>query len=317
MHMRAKFQWRIGKRSLELGGRTLIMGVVNVTPDSFSDGGQYLDPEAAVEHGLRLLGEGADLIDVGGESTRPGARVQAGAATNAQAANLPPRQMRGSPNIRTFVPEQEELRRILPVVSELKRRRPDAVVSIDTYKAEVARRAVEAGAEIVNDVSGFQWDPEMAPAVARLDCGAILMHVRGRPEEWRKLAPVSDLPELVSRELAERARQAVEAGVERQRIVLDPGLGFGKNYEENYPLLARLEEIGRLGFPLLVGASRKSFVGRAMARGGAMPAPAERLSGSLAAAVIAVLKGAHIIRAHDVKATVEAVAVADAILASG
>lgn len=305
--MRSTFQWRIGKRSLELGGRTLVMGVVNVTPDSFSDGGQYLDPKAAVEHGLRLLAEGADLIDVGGESTRPGARVQAASDPGAEKA----------PNIRTFVPEQEELRRILPVVSELKRRRPDAVVSIDTYKAEVARQAVEAGAEIVNDVSGFQWDPEMAPTVARLNCGAILMHVRGRPEEWRKLAPVSDLPELVSRELAERARQAVAAGVSRERIVLDPGLGFGKNYEENYPLLARLEELGGLGFPLLAGASRKSFVGRAMARGGAMPAPAERLSGSLAAAVIAVLKGAHIIRAHDVKATVEAVAVADAIIASG
>ena len=302
--MRAKFQWQIGKRSLELGRRTLVMGVVNITPDSFSDGGQYLEPEAAVEHGLRLLDEGADLIDVGGESTRPGARVQAAREPG----------VASTPNIRTFVPEQEELGRILPVIKELKRRRPDAVISIDTYKAGVARRAVEAGAEIANDVSGFQWDPEMASTVARLDCGAILMHTRGRPEEWRKLAPVSDLPALVSRELAERARQAVEAGVGRERIVLDPGLGFGKNYEENYPLLARLEELGQLGFPLLVGASRKSFVGRAMARGGAMPAPAERLSGSLAAAVIAVLKGAHIVRAHDVKATVEAVALADAIM---
>ncbi len=302
--MRPKFQWQIGKRSLELGGRTLVMGVVNVTPDSFSDGGQCLDPEAAVEHGLRLLEEGADLIDVGGESTRPGARVQPAPEPGAAP----------TPNIRTFVPEQEELRRILPVITELQRRRPDAVISIDTYKAGVARRAVEAGAEIVNDVSGLQWDPEMASAVARLDCGAILMHTRGRPEEWRELAPVSDLPALVSRELAERARQAMEAGVGRERIVLDPGLGFGKNYEANYPLLARLEELGRLGFPLLVGASRKSFVGRAMARGGAMPAPAERLSGSLAAAVIAVLNGAHIVRAHDVKATVEAVAVADAIV---
>ncbi len=305
--MRPQFQWQIGKRSLALGERTLVLGVVNVTPDSFSDGGQYLEPEAAVEHGLRLLDEGADLIDVGGESTRPGARVQAAPEPRAASA----------PNIRTFVPEQEELRRIIPVITGLKRRLPDAVISVDTYKAGVARRAVEAGAEIVNDVSGFQWDLEMASTVARLGCGAILMHVRSRPEEWPKLAPVSDLPALVSRELAERARQAVEAGVCRERIALDPGLGFGKNYEENYPLLARLEELGRLGFPLLVGASRKSFIGRAMARGGAMPAPAERLSGSLAAAVIAVLHGAHIVRAHDVKATVEAVAVADAIVAAG
>ena len=295
--MRPRFAWKIGARSLALGDRTLVMGVVNVTPDSFSDGGRYLDASAAVAHGLQMLEEGADILDVGGESTRPGAQIAP-----------------QGPNVRTFVSEEEELQRVIPVIRELKQRRPDAVISADTYKAAVARAAVEAGAEIVNDVSGFCWDPAMAATVEQLGCGAVLMHVRGRPEEWRSLPPVDDMVALVSRELGERAQAAMDAGVARERIVLDPGFGFGKNYEENYPLLRRFEEFHRLGFPLLAGPSRKSFIGRAIARGGAMPAPEQRLAGSLAAAAIAIMKGSHIVRVHDVKETVEAAAVADAIL---
>lgn len=295
---------RIGGRLFQ-GTGPFFMGVVNVTPDSFSDGGLYFEPGAAVEHALRLLEEGADIVDVGGESTRPGAKTQ---PTEART--------RGE-NVRTFVSEDEELRRVLPVIRELKRRRPEAIVSIDTYKSTVARAAAAAGAEIVNDISGLRWDPQMAATVAELGCGAVLMHTRGRPEQWRSLPPVDDMVALVSRELGESAEMALRAGVGRERVVLDPGFGFGKNYEENHPLLARFEEFQRLGFPLLAGVSRKSFVGKLMARGGAVPAPDKRLSGSVAAAVICILKGAHIIRAHDVKATVEAAALADVAAIGG
>jgi dihydropteroate synthase len=304
--MRPHFPWRIGSRTLQLGRRTLVMGVLNVTPDSFSDGGLYFDPRRAVEHGLRLLDEGAAILDIGGESTRPGARV---AARTAAA-----RGSRRQPNIRTFVPAEEEMRRILPVISKLKRVRPRAVISVDTYKAAVARAAVEAGAEIVNDISGLRWDPEMAPTLAQLKCGAVLMHVRGRPEEWRRLPAVDDMVGLVRRELGDWARAAVSAGVARDRVVLDPGFGFGKNYEENYPLLARFEEFHRLGFPLLAGPSRKSFVGRALRRGKQDAASEARLFGSVAAAVVCIMKGAHIVRVHDVRATVEAAAMCDAVM---
>jgi dihydropteroate synthase len=292
--MRPRFQWQIGSRSLALGERTLIMGVVNVTPDSFSDGGLYLDPARAVEHGLQLLDDGADIIDIGGESTRPGARTM--------------------PEAGAGVTVQEELGRVLPVVKELKRQRGDAIVSIDTYKASVARAVVEAGAEIVNDVSGFRWDAAMASTVAELGCGAVLMHMRGRPEEWRALPPVEDIVGLVKRELRDWAGDAVRAGVARQRLVLDPGFGFGKNFEQNYPLLARFAEFHELGFPLLAGTSRKSFIAKTVARGSARAHPQERLYGTLASETIAVLQGAHILRTHDVKAAVEAAAVADAVL---
>jgi dihydropteroate synthase len=304
--MRPLFTWRIGSRTLPLGRHTLVMGVLNVTPDSFFDGGLYRDPRRAVEHGLRLLDEGAAILDIGGESTRPGARVDAKAAAA--------RASRRQPKARMPVPAEEEMRRILPVISELKRMRPRAVISVDTYKAVVARAAVEAGAEIVNDISGFRWDAEMAPTLAKLKCGAVLMHVRGRPEEWRRLPAVDDMVDLVRRELGDWARAAVAAGVARDRLVLDPGFGFGKNYQENYPLLARFEELHRLGFPLLAGPSRKSFVGRALRRGKQDAAPEARLFGSVAAAVVCIMKGAHIVRVHDVKATVETAAMCDAAL---
>lgn len=286
--MRAVFQWSLGARTLELGKRTLIMGIVNVTPDSFSDGGLYLDSEKAIDHALRLLDEGADIIDVGGESTRPGAKIALSA--------------------------EEELKRVLPVITALKKRRRDAVISIDTYKARVAREAAAAGAEIVNDVSGLRWDSQMAKTIAEIKCGAILMHMRGRPEEWRTLPPPGDIVLLVKRELRAWVEAAVLAGVRRERIALDPGLGFGKNFEQNYPLLARFQELQSLGFPLVAGTSRKSFLGRMLAKDGKDAAVADRLFGNLAAQTALILKGAHILRTHDVKAAVEGARVADAIL---
>jgi dihydropteroate synthase len=307
--MRSVFQWSLGARSLELGKRTLIMGVVNVTPDSFSDAGQFLDRDQAIAHAQRLLEEGADIIDVGGESTRPGARVSPNPPQPVEETQ-PAKLATGAP----AVSAEDELRRVLPVIAELKKKVPAALLSVDTYKASVARAAVGSGAEIVNDVSGFRWDKQMAKTVADLKCGAVLMHMRGRPEEWRTLPPPGDIVLLVKRELKDWAEKAVLAGVRRERIVLDPGLGFGKSFEENYPLISRFSELQSAGFPLLAGTSRKSFIGRTLARDGKDAPPEARLYGTLATQVALILKGAHIIRTHDVKAAVDAARVADAIL---
>jgi len=306
--MRSVFQWNLGSRALELGKRTLIMGIVNVTPDSFSDGGQFLDRDQAVAHAERLLDEGADIIDIGGESTRPGARVDAGIPT------AEPKKGVATKEHATPVNAEEELRRVLPVIAELKKSHPSAVLSVDTYKADVARSAVGAGAEIVNDVSGFRWDARMAKTVAELKCGAVLMHMRGRPEEWRSLPPPGDIVLLVKRELKEWAEKAVLAGVRRERIVIDPGFGFGKSFDENYPLLGRFSELQAAGFPLLAGTSRKSFIGRTLGREGKDPPPEDRVYGTLATQTALILKGAHIVRTHDVKAAVDAARVADKIL---
>lgn len=289
--MRPVFEWQIGSRFLQLGKRTLIMGVVNVTPDSFSDGGLHSDREKAVQHALQMLQDGADIIDVGGESTRPGAKISG----TAPAA----------------VSEKEELDRVIPVITGIKQRNPKAAISVDTYKSGVARVAVKAGAEIVNDVSGFLWDPQMAKTLAELKCGAVLMHVRGRPHEWRSLTAVPDIVFLVRRELRDRTEAAVLAGMKREQMVIDPGFGFGKNHEENYPLLRRFEEFHQLRFPLLAGLSRKSFIGRALARDGKDAAIADRLFGTLAAETAIILKGAHIIRTHEVRACADAVRIAD------
>jgi dihydropteroate synthase len=310
--MRAVFQWQLGSRVLALGKRTLIMGVLNVTPDSFSDGGQHFDRDRAVEHALRLLNEGADIVDVGGESTRPGAKVSGAAAESTGASSS----ASTVPGPQAAVTEQKELDRIIPVIQALKQRRPEALISVDTYKANVARAAVSAGAEIVNDVSGFRWDAAMAKTVAGMKCGAVLMHMRARPEEWCTLPPIGDPVVLVKRELKQWAEAAVLAGVKRDRIVLDPGFGFGKKFDENYPLIARFDELQILGFPLLVGTSRKSFIGRTLARDGKDAPAEERLYGTLATQTALILKGAHIVRTHDVRAGVEAARMADAILAA-
>ena len=302
--MRPVFEWNIGSRSVLLGKRTWIMGVVNVTPDSFSDGGQHLDPERAIAHTLQLVDDGADIIDVGGESTRPGAKV------STAGTGEPP----GKKSDKQPVTEQEELSRVLPVITSLKQKRPELVVSIDTYKANVARAAFEAGAEVVNDVSGFRWDPQMIKTLASLKCGAVLMHMRGRPEEWHKLAPVSDVVMLVKRELREWVDFAVTKGIKRERIALDPGFGFGKSFQENYPLLKRFEVFHELRYPLLAGVSRKSFIGRALARDGEDRGIDQRLLGTIASETALILKGAHIIRTHDVRASADAVKIADIVV---
>jgi len=288
---RPLYKWRLRTRSLELGARTLVMGILNVTPDSFSDGGKFLSRDHAVAHALTMLDDDADLIDIGGESTRP-----------------------GTPVVETGIPAAEELRRIMPVIEDVLRERPDAVLSVDTYKAEVARAAVGAGCEIVNDVSALRWDEEMAPAVAELGCGVVLMHTRGRPQEWRDLPPSDDIVAEVKAELRQYAGNALSRGIARERIVLDVGFGFGKKFDQNYPLLAGLDQLHALGFPLLAGTSRKSFIGRTLARDGKDAAPNERLYGSIAAVTASVLKGAHIVRVHDVRAAVEAVKIADEVL---
>lgn len=322
--MRPIFQWNLGTRTLELGKRTRIMGIVNVTPDSFSDGGTHFDRDQALAHAGRLLEAGADILDIGGESTRPGVKVEIPATeveSGAEAAECRMADAKAggakktsAASAKPAVTVEEELKRVIPIVREIRKKHPQAIVSVDTYKSAVARAAVEAGAEIVNDVSGFRWDPQMARTIAQLKCGAILLHMRGRPEEWRTLPPPGDIVLVVKRELKEWAEKAVLAGGRRERMVLDPGFGFGKNFEENYPLLARFSELQAAGFPLLAGVSRKSFIGRMLARDG-QDAPVEaRVVGTLATEVVLILKGAHIIRTHDVKAAVEAARVADAIL---
>jgi dihydropteroate synthase len=273
------------------------MGVLNVTPDSFSDGGAFFNTETAIAHALSMLDEGADIIDLGGESTRPGADP---------------------------ITAQQEQDRVLPVLEAILRERPAAVLSIDTYKAATAQVALAAGAEIINDVSGFEWDLELPRVCAEQNCGIILMHTRGRPSEWRTqphLAQEEVVP-LVKSGLAQSLQTALAAGVARGRIVLDPGYGFGKAYDNNYPLLAHLDEILSLGQPLLAGVSRKSFLARTLATtlGGSdrtsQPASNQRGSATLAATTAAILNGASIVRVHDVRPAREAAAIADAILAT-
>jgi dihydropteroate synthase len=290
--MRPVFTWSLGRRSLELGKRTVVMGILNVTPDSFSDGGLHSAPGEAVAHAMRLFEEGAAIVDIGGESTRPGAK----AAMDKPAVN-----------------PEEEMRRVLPVIVALKESRPEAIISVDTYKSKVALAAVEAGADIINDVSGLQWDPKMGKTLAGLDCGVVVMHARGKPDEWASLSKVPDMVMLVKRELRERAEAAITSKIRRNRIVLDPGFGFGKRFEENYPLLRRFHEFHELYFPLMAGVSRKSWIGRALSSNGTDAAISERLFGTLGAEVALALKGAHIIRTHDVKSCVEALRLADVV----
>jgi len=293
--IRPHFDWRLRTRTLALGPRTLIMGILNATPDSFSDGGRFLDPSDAVTHALQMLDDGADILDLGGESTRPNA---------------------------TPITPQEEQSRELPILREILAARPDAIVSIDTYHAETARIAIEAGAEIVNDVSGFMWDDAMPATCASLNCGVVLMHTRGRPQQWRTLpalAPTEVVP-LVLRELAERAQAALAAGIRRDAIVLDPGFGFGKMLDENFPLLAHLDALHSLGFPLLAGLSRKSFLRNSLAtKSGAPHLDSEMwdsaTTATIAANTAAILAGAHILRVHDVRPARDAADLDDRVLA--
>ena len=258
------FHWR----ELNPDGRVLIMGILNVTPDSFSDGGRFLSPDAAVERALAMEKEGADIIDVGGESARPGADP---------------------------VPVEEELRRVLPVLERL-RGKLRIPISIDTTKAEVAEAALRAGASIVNDISALRFDPAMAPLVAKFGAGLVLMHMLGTPKTMQQAPYYEDVVTEVRDFLAERAQYAQSQGIPREAIAVDPGIGFGKTVEHNLELLRRLPELVELGFPVLVGPSRKSFIGAILGLG-----VEERLEGTLAACAVAVVRGADILRVHDVK----------------
>ena len=295
MHRRAHFVWKLRTRSLALGSATRVVGILNVTPDSFSDGGLFRSVDEAVEAALKMFDEGAAIVDVGGESTRPGASGT--------------------------ISMQQEIDRVLPVIEGIRRARPDALLSIDSYHAVTARAAIEAGAEIVNDVSGLLWDDAMAATCASLECGVILMHARGRPVEWKslpRLAPKEVVP-LVKRELAERRDAALAAGIAHERIVLDPGFGFGKMHDANYPLLRGIPEIAAIGQPVLAGVSRKSFLGHTLAPlygAGAAPVAA-REHATLAACTIAILMGASLIRVHQVRPALEAALIADSVLAAG
>ena len=280
----AAHEWNIGRRSLTYGARTLVMGVLNVTPDSFSDGGQFLAVDQALEHARQMIEEGVDIMDVGGESTRPGSE---------------------------FVSAAEELDRVMPVIEALARRTP-VPISIDTTKAEVAREALKAGAEIVNDISALRFEPAIADEVARARAGLVLMHSRGTPKTMQKLAPVDDIVTEVIVDLRHSVARAEEAGIARENISIDPGIGFGKTVNQNLELIAKLDHLARAfpNFPLMIGTSRKYFIGKLL---GGVPA-AQRLHGTLASVVLAVMNGAHIVRVHDVKPAVEALKVADAII---
>ena len=275
--MRKLFYWKLKNREITLGERTAIMAVLNVTPDSFSDGGRYSEPDRAFARAIELEEQGADIIDIGAESTRPGsARITAA----------------------------EEMQRLMPVLKRL-RDRLGIPISVDTYKAEVAERAIELGAEIINDPSGLTFEPMLARTVSNNDVGLVINHMRGRPETWAKLAPMPDPVGTVARDLEASISRARHVGLDKSRIVVDPGLGFGKRKEQNLVLIDRLAELSRLEIPILVGASRKHFL-KKESEGGTKFATA-------AAVTASILAGAHIVRVHDVREMRAAAEIADEI----
>jgi dihydropteroate synthase len=275
---RRPFVWKLKNREIKFGERTLLMGVLNVTPDSFSDGEKYMDPDRAFARAVELEEQGAEVIDVGAESTKPGsARISAA----------------------------EEIRRLIPVLKRL-RGKLTVPISVDTYKAEVAELAIEHGAEIINDPTGLTFDPQLAKTVVQHDAGLILNHMRGRPETWAKLPPLRDLMGTIGRELEATVNRARHAGVDRARIVIDPGIGFGKRKEQNSEILAHLGQLARLDLPVMAGPSRKSFLAQQTE---------EQTRFATAAAVTAcVLAGVHMVRVHDVVEMRSVVQVADEIL---
>ena len=278
---RKRFDWKLRSLTLQLGERTLIMGILNVTPDSFSDGGRWDDPDQALDQALALEEAGADIIDVGAESTRPGS---------------------------SRVPEGEELRRLVPVLKKL-RDKLQVPVSVDTYKSAVALKALEYGVEIINDPSGMTFDPNLARVIVQTNAGFILNHMRGTPEVWPRMGPMADMMATIGRELDAAANRARSAGVLKERIVLDPGLGFGKRKEQNAEILAKLGTFTALDTPILVGVSRKHFLRKT---------DEDATEFATAAAVTAaILNGAHMVRVHDVKAMRPVVETADAIVHAG
>jgi len=286
MISRRKFRLMLQSGRLLLGERTLVMGVLNVTPDSFSDGGNFLQPESAIEHAFAIERAGADLLDIGGESTRPGS-VETSAS--------------------------EELDRILPVLEGL-RGRLKIPISVDTRRTSVAELAIRAGAKLVNDVSGLRSDPRIAEVAARHRVPLILMHMRGEPRTMQAAGFARDVMKDVNRGLRESVRVARKAGVGKSQIILDPGIGFGKSFAQNYELLQKFSRLAKLGYPLLVGTSRKGFLGATLARDGKPASPEERIWGTAATVTASILNGAHIVRVHDVAEMVQVARVADCLL---
>jgi dihydropteroate synthase len=267
--------------SLDFSKKTFVMGILNVTPDSFSDGGLYLDTQAAIEQTLRMVNDGADIIDIGGESTRPGSDP---------------------------VPISEELNRTIPVI-EILAKKVRVPISIDTYKAEVAKRALDAGASMVNDISGLRFDPEMKKVVSAYQVPVVIMHIRGNPKDMQKNPVYASLiPEIIEF-LKESIAIAADAGIAQETIIIDPGIGFGKTFAHNLEIIHNLHMFSKLGRPLLVGLSRKAFIGKILGDA----SPEERLEGTAAAAAISIFNGANIIRVHDVKEMVRVARVADAV----
>jgi dihydropteroate synthase len=286
MKVRRKFRLKLRSKTLTLGERTLVMGVLNVTPDSFSDGGKYDQPEAAIERALAMEQEGADVLDIGGESTRPGSEETSAA---------------------------EELDRILPVLEGL-RGRIKIPVSVDTRRAAVAELAIRAGAEMINDVSGLRTDARLTEVVAKNGVGLILMHMRGEPRTMQRGPFARDVMSDVVSGLRESVAMARKAGVAKSQIILDPGIGFGKSYAQNYELIEKLPQLAALGYPLLVGTSRKGFLGATLARDGKPAPPEERIWGTAATVTASILGGAHIVRVHDVAEMVQVARVADCVV---
>ena len=286
MLKRRSFRLKLPSRTLVLGQRTLLMGVLNVTSDSFSDGGKFLDARRAIEHALEMERAGADLLDVGGESTRPGS---------------------------TATPTDAELARVLPVLKGLRGvlRIP---ISVDTRKSEVAEAAITAGAQIINDVSGLRSDPRIAEVAVRRGVPLILMHMRGEPATMQKKPFARDVMKDVTQGLRAAITKARRAGVHKSQIIIDPGIGFGKSVEQNYELLRKLADIAKLGYPLLVGTSRKGFLGATLAREGKSAPPDERLWATAATVTASILGGAHIVRVHDVAEMAQVARVADCLL---
>lgn len=281
--MRKKYIIQVKSKQYILGERTWIMGVLNITPDSFSDGGIFLDPKKAIAHGLRLAEEGADIIDIGGESSRPGSDP---------------------------ISHTEELNRVIPVITELKQK-TDALISIDTMKARVAESALDAGADIINDISALRVDPDMALLAAERTAPVILMHMLGTPKTMQDNPVYDNVLTQIHTFFEERIDYAIAQGIKKSKLLLDPGIGFGKRLQDNLILLKELSFFEDLNLPLLIGASRKSFIGAILD----LPVT-KRLEGTLASTTAAILSGAHIVRVHDVAAVRKAVLVTDAILAS-
>jgi len=286
MTYRKTFRLKLKDSTLVLGPRTLVMGVLNVTPDSFSDGGNFFDPQQAVEHALAMERDGADLIDIGAESTRPGSQPTSSAA---------------------------ELLRLLPVLRAL-RPKLKVPISIDTRKAEVAEAVLAEGAQLINDVSGLRHDPRIAEVAAKHKAALILMHMRGEPGTMQKGPFARDVWKDVVSGLRASAAAARKAGVPRSQIIIDPGIGFGKTHAQNYELLQKLPRLAKLGFPLLVGTSRKGFLGATLARDGKPAPPEARIWGTAATVTASILNGAHIVRVHDVAEMAQVARVADRIV---